>query len=70
MRSIAMKILQVVGTVWLFVVVIYFARLGLGWDHISQDEISPMVIGGLCGGLGSWYRGRRQTGLGVDRNAG
>ena len=56
-----MKVLEIVGTIWLVVVAIFFVRLCLGWDHITHDEIPPMVIGGLCGGLGSWYFGKRRA---------
>lgn len=56
-----MKTRELVGTIWLVVVAIYFVRLCLGWDHITHEEIPPMVIGGLCGGLGSWYYGKRKV---------
>jgi hypothetical protein len=53
-----MKILQIIGTIWLVAVGLLSFRLYLGWDHITHDDIPPMVIGGLCGGLGSWYFGK------------
>jgi hypothetical protein len=56
-----MKLVQIVGVVWLFVVAVRVVRLCLGYEHMTQDDIQPMIIGGLCGGLGSWYAGRRRA---------
>lgn len=65
-----MKTVQIVGLVWLFVIAVYLVHINLGWDHITQDEVPAIVIGGVCGGFAAWYWGRRQTGLGIDRRAG
>lgn len=65
-----MTFLEIVGTIWLVAVALLFGRLCLGWDHITHDEIPPMVVGGLCGGLGSWYFGKWRTKTATARRKG
>lgn len=50
-----MKLLMVVGALWWVVIAVWVARLGMGLEHLSKDQIPAAIIGGVCGGLAAWY---------------
>ncbi len=45
-----MKLLMVVGALWWVVIAVWVARLGMGLEHLSKDQIPAAIIGGVCGG--------------------
>jgi hypothetical protein len=50
-----LKFVMALGVIWWIVIAVWFVRLGLGFDHLSKDQILPGIIGGICGGWAAWY---------------
>lgn len=50
-----MKFLMVLGVLAWIMVAVWLVRLGMGLEHLSKDQIPAMIIGGISGGLGSWF---------------
>ncbi|WP_406694748.1 hypothetical protein V5E97_27215 [Singulisphaera sp. Ch08] len=50
-----MKLLMAVGVSFWVVMAVWVARLGIGLDQLSQDQIPATIVGGVCGGLAAWY---------------
>jgi len=50
-----MKFFMVLGVLVWIMIAVWLVRLGMGLEHLSKDQIPAMIIGGISGGLGSWY---------------
>ncbi|WP_422931541.1 hypothetical protein [Singulisphaera sp. PoT] len=49
------KTVMFLGVISLLSSAFWFYRVFAGLKHLTHDDILPMTVGGVAGGIGAWY---------------
>jgi hypothetical protein len=54
-----MRLFLAFGVLMGVVIAAWLVRLGMGLEHLSQDQVVILLVCGPVGGLAGWYFGSR-----------